>query len=305
MSRGGPVSEMQILVVDDEPFNLDIIIETLDDPAYRLTTADSGEEAWERLSKQGSHYDLVVLDRMMRGIDGIEVLRRIKADPRLAEIPVIMQTAAASPDQVREGLQAGAHYYLTKPFELEALETIVRAALEDAAQRRALLDGMSHQARVMRLADSAVFRIRTLDDAQHLAALLGNLFPEPQLGAMGLSELLINAIEHGNLGIQFAEKSKLKEQDRWHEEVEQRLGMPEYRDRVVTVSLDRKGAAWEFVIEDEGQGFEWEKYLELDPERAFAPNGRGIALARQLAFSTLTYEGCGNRVRVVAEAGEK
>ncbi len=297
------MSEMKILVVDDEPFNLDIIIETLDDPSYQLTTAESGEEAWELLSRQDSHFDLVVLDRMMRGIDGIEVLRRIKADPRLSEIPVIMQTAAASPDQVREGLQAGAHYYLTKPFELEALETIVRAALEDAAQRRSLLDGMNHQARVIKLADSAVFRIRTLEDAQHLAALLGNLFPEPQLGAMGLSELFINAIEHGNLGIDFSEKSRLKEQDRWHEEVVHRLGLPEYRERRVTVSIERKGCDWEFLIEDQGKGFEWDKYLELDPERAFAPNGRGIALARQLAFSRLTYEGSGNRVRVLADGG--
>ncbi|MCB1889310.1 MAG: response regulator [Rhodocyclaceae bacterium] len=297
------VSEMKILVVDDEPFNLDIIIETLDDPSYQLTTAESGEEAWDLLSRPDSDFDLVVLDRMMRGIDGIEVLRRIKADPRLSEVPVIMQTAAASPDQVREGLQAGAHYYLTKPFELEALETIVRAALEDAAQRRSLLDGMNHQARVIKLADSAVFRIRTLEDAQHLAALLGNLFPEPQLGAMGLSELFINAIEHGNLGIDFAEKSRLKEQDRWHDEVVHRLGLPEFRELSVTVSIARKGSDWEFLIEDQGKGFEWERFLELDPERAFAPNGRGIALARQLAFSRLTYEGSGNRVRVLADGG--
>ena len=294
------MTEMQILVVDDEPFNLDIIIETLDDPNYRLVTADSGELAWELLSKPDSHFDLVVLDRMMRGIDGIEVLRRIKADKRLSDIPVIMQTAAASPDQVREGLQAGAHYYLTKPFELEALQTIVRAALEDASQRRAAAQGEDIQAKVISLAETACFKIRTLDDAQHLAALLCNLFPEPQLGAMGLSELMINAIEHGNLEISFAEKSRLKEQDCWQQEVERRLGLPEFRDRCVTVSIERKEGEWEFLIEDQGRGFDWREFLELDPERAFAPNGRGIALARQLAFARLDYEGRGNRVRAVA-----
>ena len=288
---------MHILVVDDEPFNLDIITETLDDPNYRLSTAESGEQAWEILSQADSRFDLVVLDRMMAGIDGIEVLRRIKADARLGDVPVIMQTAAASPDQVREGLQAGAHYYLTKPFELEALQTIVRAALQDAAQRRALVDSISHQARVVSLMDGARFHLSTLDDARHLAALLGNLFVEAQLGAMGLSELLVNAIEHGNLGIRFAEKTRLKEADRWLEEVERRLSLPENADKRVRLEVSRLGAEWEFVIEDEGQGFEWQHFLELDPERAFAPNGRGIALARQLAFSGLEYEGAGNRVR--------
>ncbi len=295
---------MQILIVDDEPFNLDIILQTLEDPNYRLTAAESGEQAWKLLCAPDRHFDLVVLDRMMRGIDGIEVLRRIKADARLAEIPVIMQTAAASPDQVREGLQAGAHYYLTKPFELEALESIVRAALDDAAQRRALFDAMNRQARVICLAESARFKLRTLDEAQHLAALLGNLFKEPQLGAMGLSELLVNAIEHGNLGIGFAEKSKLKEQGRWHEEIERRLESPQYRERCVTVTFERRADDWEFVIEDEGAGFEWQKYLELAPERAFAPNGRGIALARQLAFSRMDYECDGSRVRALASGAQ-
>jgi len=139
-----------------------------------------------------------------------------------------------------------------------------------------------------------------LDEAQRLAALLGNLFKVPQLGAMGLSELLVNAIEHGNLGISFEEKTRLKEQDRWHEEVERRLELPQYRERCVTVALERRADEWEFVIEDEGAGFEWQKYLELAPERAFAPNGRGIALARQLAFSRMDYESNGSRVRVVA-----
>lgn len=292
------MSDVQILVVDDEPFNLDIISESLDAPEYRLTAVESGEEAWRLLADPGSRFDLVVLDRMMRGMDGIEVLRRIKDDARLAEIPVIMQTAAASPDQVREGLEAGAHYYLTKPFALEALQTIVRAALDDAAQRRRLMASVAQQVRVLSLIDSARFTLSTLDEAQQIAALLGTLFPEPELGAMGLSELLVNAIEHGNLGIDFDEKKRLKERGRWQEEVERRLALPDNAAKRVVLTVERKNSEWEFVIEDQGAGFAWQDYLELDPGRAFAPNGRGIALARQLAFDRMEYEGGGSRVRV-------
>ena len=121
-----------ILVVDDEPLNLEIIAEFLEGDAYRLEFAATGEEAWSLLEVPDSAYDLVVLDRMMPGMNGIELLKRIKADERLSHLPVIMQTAAAAPDQVREGLAAGAYYYLTKPYDPEALQTIVRAALDDA-----------------------------------------------------------------------------------------------------------------------------------------------------------------------------
>ncbi|MCB1917743.1 MAG: response regulator, partial [Rhodocyclaceae bacterium] len=123
---------MHILVVDDEPFNREILAEVLDDPAYRISVAEDGGQAWDRLTADGESFDLVLLDRMMPGMDGLEVLRRMKDTPRLRDLPVIMQTAAASPDQVREGIAAGAYYYLTKPFELETLLTIVRAALDDA-----------------------------------------------------------------------------------------------------------------------------------------------------------------------------
>ena len=288
----------QLLIIDDHDSMREGLELLLRRRGHRTVSAESGQRGLELLAEIGA--DLVITDLKMAQVDGIEVLRRIKADKRLSDVPVIMQTAAASPDQVREGLQAGAHYYLTKPFELEALQTIVRAALDDASQRRAAAQGADIQARVILLAESACFKIRTLEDAQHLAALLSNLFPEPQLGAMGLSELMINAIEHGNLEISFSEKSRLKEQDRWHEEVERRLGLPEYRDRNVTVTIERRAHEWEFVIEDQGHGFDWHEFLELDPERAFAPNGRGIALARQLAFASLSYEGSGNRVRAIA-----
>ena len=104
---GSLVSYKHILVVDDEPFNREIILEILDDPGYRLSVAEDGDEAWTRLSQAGETFDLVLLDRMMPGIDGLEILRRMKAAPALRDLPVIMQTAAASPEQVREGIAAG------------------------------------------------------------------------------------------------------------------------------------------------------------------------------------------------------
>ena len=76
-----------------------------------------------------------------------------------------------------------------------------------------------------------------------------------------------------------------------------RLLQPAYRERRAHLTITAQPDAWVFTVEDEGSGFDWRKYLELAPERAFAPNGRGIALARQLAFHQLDYLGNGNRVR--------
>jgi len=290
------MSATRILVVDDEPFNLDIVSEYLEEEGYALEMAGTGEEAWDILHGSGKRFDLVILDRMMPGIDGMEVLRRIKADAQLNGLPVIMQTAAASPDQVREGLSAGAYYYLTKPFEPESLQSIVKAALDDQRQRRNLSQRIDLHVGALRTLETGRFRFRTLDEAHALAALAASLCDEPEIVVLGLSELLINAVEHGNLGIRFEEKSRLREEDRWEEEVVRRLSLPEYAHRLVRLGVTAQSDAWVFEVEDEGDGFAWETYLELAPERAFAPNGRGIALARQLAFDDLAYQGCGNRV---------
>lgn len=299
---GLTVTQKHILVVDDEPFNREILSEVLDDPGYRISVAEDGGQAWDRLTTAGEIFDLVLLDRMMPGIDGLEVLRRMKDTPALRDLPVIMQTAAASPDQVREGIAAGAYYYLTKPFELETLQTIVRAALEDASQRRQLQQQPSNHAGSLALVVDARFEYRTLEEAQHLAVVIAGMCANTELVAMGLSELLVNAVEHGNLGISFEEKTSLKEQDGWHEEVMRRLELPENLAKRAVLSLRRIEGAWELEISDEGQGFDWPRYLELAPERAFAPNGRGIALARQLAFSELEYLDGGKRVRVRTDA---
>jgi response regulator RpfG family c-di-GMP phosphodiesterase len=135
----------------------------------------------------------------------------------LRSIPVIMQTAATSPEQVREGLAAGAFYYLTKPFEGEALQTIIRSALDDMRTRRELKASLSITSMPWPCLHTEESFVRTLDEARTLASFIALLGAQPETLAMGLSELLVNGVEHGNLGIDFAEKSRLREADCWEE----------------------------------------------------------------------------------------
>lgn len=290
------MSSQRVLVVDDEPLNLLLIENFLEEEDVSLETYSDPLLAWDRLQDETADFSLVILDRLMPGLDGLELLRRIKREPRFGDVPVIMQTAASAPDQVREGLEAGAYYYLTKPYAPEALISIVRAALADRQGRLALRTQASRYEEAQRLLVSAEYRFSTLDDIAGLVPVLAALCPDPNRAAPGLSDLMVNAVEHGNLGITYREKALLKWEGDWEEEIRRRADLPQFKGRFASVGVARHTDRIEFTITDQGDGFDWLKFLDFDPERAFDPNGRGIAMARLSSFSSLDYQGKGNVV---------
>lgn len=300
------MTETRILLVDDEPLNLEILVDYFDDEApFTVETADGGEAAWQWLKRPDADFKLILLDRMMPGLDGIGLLKRIKSDPDLAAIPVIMQTAANSPEQIREGLEAGAYYYLTKPYRRDNLLAIVHAALSDAEARHSLSDQLHRHVNSLQFLDQAEFSVRTISEAGQLASFIAQACPNPEQAVIGISELLINGVEHGNLGLSYAEKTRLKQEDSWQAEIDRRAALPENRDKIVQLNYQRRDGKISLRISDQGDGFNWHKFLELDPERAFDPNGRGIALARMLSFSGITYEGCGNVAVAIIDPGSR
>ena len=81
------MSEVRVLIVDDEAINLEILTEYFaDEPGFTLQTAENGEAAWEILQAPDNRFDVILLDRMMPGLDGIALLHRIKAEARLVDI---------------------------------------------------------------------------------------------------------------------------------------------------------------------------------------------------------------------------
>lgn len=289
------MTKARVLVVDDEALNLEILLEYFEDePGLALQTADNGESAWTMLLDPESDFKIILLDRMMPGLDGIGLLKRIKANAQLASIPVIMQTAADAPAEIREGLEAGAYYYLTKPYDREELLAIIHAALGDAEARDTLRRQLHSHINSLNFLTRAEFSIRTVDEAGQLASFIAQACPDPDNVVVGISELLINGIEHGNLGLSYAEKSRLKREDNWRQEIDRRSRLPENAGKEVRLSFERQGDCISLRVADQGNGFDWQQYLDFDPGRAFDPNGRGIALARMLSFTSIRYEGCGN-----------
>lgn len=285
-----------LLIVDDEPFNTEIIMDYLEDEGYAFRTAEDGAAAWALLQQSPAAFDAVLLDRMLPNMDGMEVLARIKAHPDLDMLPVILQTARAAHDDMVEGIRAGAYYYLVKPFQEDMLRSVVRTAVRDNRQYRRLRRELARTARTLQLMLRGGFRFRTLDESLALAALIANACPDPGRVVAGLSELLINAVEHGNLAITYEEKTALSDDGRWKAEIERRLNLPQHRDRYAEVEFERGGETIVITIRDQGEGFDWKRYLEFSPDRSLDNHGRGIAVALAMSFDAVEFRGKGNEV---------
>jgi len=189
-----------ILAVDDTSAVLEVLVEILRREGYRVRPADSGEAALAAVA--ASPPDLILLDVRMKGMDGIEVCRRLKASENSRHIPLILMSGFTEVEEWVAGLQAGAADYLYKPFRNEELLTRVKTHL---ALRRATVEIEQHAAALRRTNDHLEAEIaerqcvedelrRSLDHAERSRlALLGAL--EDQTLAEAERERLTMAIE--------------------------------------------------------------------------------------------------------------
>ncbi len=121
----------KVLVVDDEPHILKSLAQYLEMEDFDVETASSGPEALEKVESVSP--DLMVLDVMMPGMDGFEVLEKIRANEETASIPVIMLTAKDRSSDVMRGYELGASSYLVKPFNLDELVETIQQVFSSGA----------------------------------------------------------------------------------------------------------------------------------------------------------------------------
>jgi CheY-like chemotaxis protein/anti-sigma regulatory factor (Ser/Thr protein kinase) len=293
------------MVVEDDRAGRELLETLLTEEGHRIETAVDGEAAWARLQAGDPRIDVVLVDWVMPRLNGLELLERMKETDGFEMIPVVFQSARSDRESMRTAIAAGAFYYVSKPVDPQLLKTVVAAAVEDHERYQALQQTLHRGAQAALTLDEGLFRFHTIEQAGALATLLSRACPDPERTVVGLGELLVNAVEHGNLGITYEEKTTFLEEHSWEEEIERRLKLPENGEKRAEVRFERLPDRIVITIIDQGEGFDWQRFLTVSPERVFHAHGRGIAMANLMSFDRLEYEAPGNRVTATLDLGEE
>lgn len=177
----------------------------------------------------------------------------------------------------------------------DVLYRAICTEVEEYRQRLSVKEAVEKGARAVGDIDRATFRFRTREEAKNLATMLSSACLEPVPIAIGLTELFVNAVEHGCLEIGHGEKGRLIEKGRLAEEIMYRRALPEYADRYVVVEFERFSDKVVFDVIDPGEGFDYHSFIE-DAGGHTKKHGRGITMAGG-CFDELTYFGNGNHVK--------
>jgi len=162
------MGESHLLVADDDASNREMLARRLQRQGYRVTLASSGLEVLRLLRAQ--KFDLVLLDMIMPGLDGYQVLTRVKADPALADIPVIIISSLDQENNVARCIEAGAEDYVGKPFNAVFLRARIGASLE----RKRLRDQERSTFEALKRSQKSL-----CDELAEAAAYVRSLLPAP------------------------------------------------------------------------------------------------------------------------------
>ena len=209
---------------------------------------------------------------------------------------MIIQINTPNTEVVLKAFEKGVFFSLNYPFSSALFNTVLMAATHGFSQHLEVTHRLSNFENVRPLLQKAVFEVQTVQDAQTVSSVLAFISPDQKRVAIGLFELILNAIEHGNLGIGYEEKTLLTSNGTLQKEIERRLALPENRDKRVQVTIERTEKQLEFTIKDCGTGFDYTRYLNFVENRALDHHGRGIMIANQLSFDALEYQDSGSKV---------
>ncbi len=290
----------RILCVEDSEVDRVLIRGLLEDQQeiddIDLDIVPDAEAALERIA--AAPPDLVVTDLVLPGIDGIELLRRIKASWPL--VPVVVVTSRGTEEIAVKALQEGASSYVSKSKLASLLVEAVDGVLSAAGRRRG-------RARLMQVMVDAHASFELQNDRKLFRPLLSylqdtmtdfGLFDEDDAmrACLAIEEALNNAAEHGNLELD----SELRERDfrGYLTLLEQRVDDPRYRDRRVRFEARFSRSESVFQVTDEGQGFDHAQMPDPEENAADAAvSGRGLTLMHTF-MDEVSFNDKGNQVRL-------
>ncbi len=292
-------SHATILIVDDEDIIRYALQKKLSRIGYNVISLEKAEDVLYLVKNGGQKIDLIITDIKLRKMDGIELLRRIRNldDP----IPVMIITGHGNVEDAIRALRFGASDFIRKPFDINEIASSVRAILRSRDEKE-LADNFSQYADF----EKAEFRIPPdISIINPLAyRLTRNLVASGLCNnntsenlSLALVEAISNAMYHGTLEI----SSDIREEGgikKFNEEVERRKNDSAYMNRFIKISYHLTKEYVEYIIEDEGPGFNYHSLPDpRDPENFFKESGRGLLIIR-IHMDEVEWVGRGNIVRL-------
>lgn len=289
----------RVLIVDDEEPIRTLLATFVIGEGFLSLQASDGEEGLALFRQE--HPAIVITDVRMPRMDGLTLVQHVKEEA--PETYVILITGHGDEAIAIAALRAGAADYLKKPLDLDALEAVLKKFAQAIDAREKTIEDL-------RALSSFQFTATMLSDPYRVSGVVAYLLYglQQSLGRaeladlqLVLSELLFNAIEHGNLEISGEEKRQALIEDHFTTLVQERRSHAVLGQRQVTIelSVDQKAGEFKCCIRDEGKGFDWRALpQEIKPEHLILPHGRGVLLSR-LMVDHLEYNEKGNVVTLV------
>lgn len=281
--------KLTILIIEDDACNLEILTKNVEMCGHNSITEQNGETGLEYLLHTPDAADIVIIDRMMPGMDGIDVARSMRSHPILKETPIIMQSGKVEDDVFKSAFDAGVLFYLQKPFGIREMANFIKLTSARVLLRK-LLHSKIDNAKAI---DEGAYKIKKIEDAIELSAKIAKLSPDNQLAiAESLYEIMLNSIEHGNLSLGGDQKENLIKEDTLAKELKKLMSSNKNKETIVTIG--KKGKKITVTVKDSGSGFKWKPYLKFDHTRIAHLSGRGIYRASK--HLKLSYQGNGHEV---------
>jgi len=298
-----------VLVIYDENSPLENLkIFSTESHSYQILMLDDVLSGDVSLSQD---YSVVVIDLAQSTADRQENLLKWSENTSIRDSIFIVFHDMENSNALISRVVERATMMLGHPVQEEKLLEVIADCWKHFRHRSALQKDLKEVMIAIQSMEKGVFTFRSLEEARSLSMLLATLCPNNNQAALGLLELMVNGIEHGNLEISFDEKGELLKEGKWHHEVEHRLNSPKYSYRSALIKFERTIKNIVFSIEDEGLGFDSSKYVQPknkaeEDNSAFnfdsaCFHGRGIRLAAELCFDNLEYVGIGNQVKATID----
>ncbi|MFZ2960893.1 MAG: response regulator [Candidatus Ozemobacteraceae bacterium] len=290
---------MKVLIVEDDDGTRFVLGKVAKNEGHEVKMAPDGAAGLVLFRE--FRPDMVVSDIKMPKMDGLRLLEQIRNVDY--DVVVVIISSMESAEYTLKALRLRANDFFVKPvreIDLVAMYKKYQNILQTRTKEREIVGMILQKNLEMRIFNQLelVGKVvdRLMQEAEH------HFPPVDRLGIhLGLVEIITNAIEHGNLEITFDEKTHAMEGgcDTWQDLLLSRSGKPGYSDRYVTIEMKIDTSHGEWIITDQGSGFDWKKIPNPNaPENLLKSHGRGVLLT-QFEFDEVMFLEKGNKVRLV------